>query len=370
MVSALRITCLPSFDALRGALANFESEHGFKLVQTSEATLFSSVEWFENLVQYGITTSAKQPRQLRLVLVTDSRTGQVACLPLLVQGSVGALSNYYSGLFAAMQWQPEAGSLAWRTLDLALAHALRQQFSGAPALCIAPLDSEAPLTTALEEGLRATGFCVDRYFAFANWYLEVGTMTSLQYFSTLPASLRTSIERGAKRLKKAGWRLHIQQTDDDNLEASIQSFVSVYNQSWKDSEPSVDFIPNLIRIAATRGWLRLAVIELDNQPIAAQLWLVQNGKAYIFKLAFVKGFERLSPGSVLTWSLMAHVIDTDKVSQVDYLSGDDHYKKDWMSHRRERIGLVAFDKRSLHGNWQAVCHFTRKFLQRLRKGKS
>ena len=369
-MSALRTTCLPSFEALRGALASFESDHGFKLEQAPEATLFSSIEWFENLEQYGFATSAKQPRQLRLLVATDSLTGQVACLPLLVQGSTGALSNYYSGLFAAMQWQPEAGLLAWRALDLALAHALRPQLSGAPALRLAPLDSEATLTTALEEGLRATGFCVDRYFAFANWYLEVGTMTSLQYFSTLPAPLRTSIERGTARLKKAGWRYHVQQTDDANLEASIQSFVSVYNQSWKDSEPNADFIPNLIRVAAARGWLRLAVIELDNQPIAAQLWLVQNGKAYIFKLAFVKGFERLSPGSVLTWSLMAHVMDTDKVSQVDFLSGDDHYKKDWMSHRRERIGLVAFDKRSLQGNWQAVCHFTRKFLQGLRQGKT
>lgn len=369
-MSAMRITCLSSFVALRDTLANFESDHGFKLVQAPEATLFSGIEWFENLAQHGINALAKHPQQLRLVLVTDSRTGQVACLPLLVQKSVGALSNYYSGIFAAMLWQQEAGMLVWRTLDLALAQALRQQLFGVPSLRLAPLDSEAPLTTALEQGLQVTGFYVDRYFAFANWYLEVGTMTAMQYFSTLPTSLRNSIDRGTKRLEKAAWRLHIQQADDANLEAAIQGFVSVYNQSWKESEPNADFIPNLIRLAAVRGWLRLGVIELDRQPIAAQLWLVQNGKASIFKLAFVKGYERLSPGSVLTWSLMAHVIDIDKVSQVDYLSGDDQYKKDWMSHRRERIGLVAFDKRSLLGNWQALCHFARKLLQRLRKGKA
>ena len=43
---------------------------------------------------------------------------------------------------------------------------------------------------------------------------------------------------------------------------------------------------------------------------------------------------------------MQHVIDTDHVEEVDYLTGDDAYKQDWMSHRRERIGLVAFNPRT------------------------
>ena len=61
------------------------------------------------------------------------------------------------------------------------------------------------------------------------------------------------------------------------------------------------------------------------------------------------------------------MIDIDKVSQVDYLSGNDAYKKDWMSHRWERIGLVAFDNQGLGGNWQALRHITRQYVQQLRK---
>ena len=34
--------------------------------------------------------------------------------------------------------------------------------------------------------------------------------------------------------------------------------------------------------------------------------------------------------------LMRHVIDVDQVREVDFGSGDDAYKKDWMSDRRER----------------------------------
>ena len=36
---------------------------------------------------------------------------------------------------------------------------------------------------------------------------------------------------------------------------------------------------------------------------------------------------------------MAYVIDTDKVAEIDFLTGNDAYKQDWMSDRRERFAL-------------------------------
>jgi hypothetical protein len=34
--------------------------------------------------------------------------------------------------------------------------------------------------------------------------------------------------------------------------------------------------------------------------------------------------------------MLEHALGGDKVSEVDYLTGDDNYKSNWMSHRRER----------------------------------
>ena len=115
-------------------------------------------------------------------------------------------------------------------------------------------------------------------------------------------------------------------------------------------------------MAAAQGWLRLGVLRLDGQAIAAQLWLVKRGKANIFKLAYVEGFERFSAGSVLTAALMRHVIDVDHVQVVDYLTDDDAYKRDWISHRRERRGLVAFDDRTPVGLWAGFKHWAGKKL--------
>jgi hypothetical protein len=61
---------------------------------------------------------------------------------------------------------------------------------------------------------------------------------------------------------------------------------------------------------------------------------------------------------------MQHVIDADRVRIVDYLSGDDEYKKTWMSHRREFWGLVAFNPRSVPGLAQIVRHVGGRFGRR------
>ena len=72
--------------------------------------------------------------------------------------------------------------------------------------------------------------------------------------------------------------------------------------------------------------------------MAAQLWFVANQVAHIFKLAYDGEYSQFSVGTLLTMKLMEHVIDVDKVACVDFLSGDDEYKQQWMSARRERVG--------------------------------
>ena len=66
---------------------------------------------------------------------------------------------------------------------------------------------------------------------------------------------------------------------------------------------------------------------------------------------------------------MQHAMDVDRAAEVDYLSGDDAYKADWMALRRERVGLEAFDLRRPAGLLAAARHLLRRpyaALKRLR----
>jgi hypothetical protein len=347
---------LGNFGALREAVD--QAELG---MQALPADVFCTLAWFENLAAHGFDAHASPT----LLLAHDARSHSAVCLPLIATPKgLSSLSNYYSSLYGPLAWgrsQADATIDCWQ----AIAQHVRQHAMRWPTIVLSPLDDQAPSYQSLQKALRQAGYRVDTYFCFGNWYLCVAERSFSAYAQKLPSPLRHSIERGQRRLNRQGhWNVHIQTPVDEQLEPAIDAFVQVYRQSWKAPEPHPQFIPQLVRTAAQQGWLRLGVLALDGQPIAAQLWLVHNGKASIYKLAYVEGFERYSAGSVLTHALMQHVIDVDQVQEVDYLTGDDAYKQDWMSHRRERRGIVAFDLRTPRGLALAVRHGAGKWLKR------
>ncbi|WP_251140557.1 GNAT family N-acetyltransferase [Rhodoferax sp. U11-2br] len=363
------IQILDNFDDLRAVLAQL----GVQQVP-DEADVFATLAWFDNLATCGLDTTCQGSVKCRLWLLDGGAAGPVVCLPLLPGRQLTGLSNYYSSLYAPLVWPgacadaPDAGSekAIWQTFT----HAIRSHWARWPVLRFDPLDPQSRFFSGFECALRQAGYQVGRYFCFGNWYLQLAGRSFAQYQESLPSALRHSITRGQRRLDKQGpWRIDIQQQSDGFLESAIQDFVAVYQASWKGAEPNHHFIPALARTAAAQGWLRLGVLRLNDQPIAAQLWLVKGGKASIFKLAYVNGFERFSAGSVLTAALMRHVIDVDQVKEVDYLTGDDAYKRDWMSHRRERWGLVAFDWRTLSGLWAGCRHGLGQWFKRRKHGE-
>jgi hypothetical protein len=275
------------------------------------------------------------------------------CLPLLDDGqSINALSNYYSSLFGA------AGALP-KNMPLCLPRRAM--------INLQPMDSAAAEFQQLKHELAASGYWVDDYFCFGNWYLDVAGRSFNDYLSSRSSQLRSNIQRGKGKLAKAGnWQIVIHRHLGAELEQAIFAFEAVYALSWKNPEPHPDFIANMCRMAATQGWLRLGVLALNDKPVAAQIWLTYQGVANIYKLAYDEGAMRYSAGSVLTAAMMEHALDNDQVHEVDYLTGDEPYKQDWMSHRRERRGIIAFDLTQWHGLLAAARHWAGRCWHRIR----
>lgn len=306
-----------------------------------DASFDQSLVWFENFSRHLLDADES-------TRIPYSRIGAShAALPMIVRRgslsgllgcSVASLTNYYSAYFAPLfssdsDQSEHAGQLArlvlndlprWHTLDLN------------------PVDRDSEWVREVSEVLRANRCYVTHYFRFGNWYLDVDQRSFDDYFASLPGKLRNTLKRKQNKLaREKGFEFELV-TDVDALDGALAEYNRIYSLSWKVAEPHPDFIAAVCRDFAQRDWLRMGILRVDGAAAAAQIWFVKDKVASIFKLAYDPQFAKYSVGSILTRELMKHSIDQDNVEIVDYLCGDDAYKQDWMSHRRERFGLRAY----------------------------
>ena len=336
---------------------------------TSNPSFFLTLPWFRNFARtamdegsllriYGLCPEGDTERVEGMLLTrSQPRLRKVTELRKL-----SALTNYYSCFFAPHLKSDRAGT-PQRALQ-ELAQAIGAERPRWDAVELQPLDVNSESFPLLVEAFKTAGYVVQTFFCFGNWYLPVGGHTFAQDLDILPSALKNTLQRKQRKLEKSG-RANLQiLTCGENLESAIEAYNKVYLASWKRPEPYPRFIPGLIRTCAEIGALRLGVVYVDGEAAAAQLWIVHRGVAFIYKLAYDERFSDLSVGTILTARLMQHVIDVDKVKEVDYLSGDDAYKKDWMSHRRERWGLLAMNPRTLRGSLAICRHLGGRSLKR------
>lgn len=323
--------------------------------EAERASFDTSREWYSHLAATALDSASN----VILYGVEHHDGGRpVAMLPVrhMRNGrALFSLSTYYSSLYAPLVDHSEQDD-ALTTLF----KSLKEANQGWESLRLNPLPNEQPIYSATIRALKCAGWWAFPYFCFGNWYLSVEGRRYDQYFQELPSRLRNTIKRKSKQFFGfAGGRLEVI-TGGDSIELAIEAYNRIYRSSWKKPEPFPDFIPGLIRLYASKGQLRLGIAYVNEVPAAAQIWIVSHGRAAIYKLAYDEKFSDLSAGSILTEHLMRHVIDVDQVYEIDYLIGDDAYKKDWMNHRRERWGIVAYNPRTFRGVAGAANEISRR----------
>lgn len=291
---------------------------------------FDRPEWFTLLAGPG----AKTP------FVAIARDGAAwAALPLTREGNaLVPLANWYS-----FTWRP-LGSEGADTARLvqAIARDLKQQVA---RVVLAPLPDEDSTIGLLEKAFHAAGWATFLEKCDNNHVLPVGGRSYAEYLAGRPGQLRTTLKRKTKNV------------DTDILTrfepAAWQDYETIYANSWKPEEGAPAMLRAFAEQEGAAGRLRLGVARHEGRPIAAQFWTVENGTAYIHKLAHLEAAKPLSAGTVLTAALMAHVIDQDHVSLIDFGTGDDGYKRDWMEAVRARYRLTCLNPRDPR-TWPAL----------------
>ena len=302
---------------------------------------FDRIEWWQGLVDHcGI-----------LPLIAVARDGKDrAVLPLMREGrKIRLLANWYTFRVA-----PLLTSGANRE---ALMGELAADLAGeSPHLILAPLPDEHGEATALAQVLRKAGWAVFIDQCDVNHVLPVGGRSYAEYLASRPGQLRTTLKRKAGKVE-----VQLATHFDPALWAEYEA---VYAASWKPEEGSPAFLGAFAEAEGRAGRLRMAVARAEGKAVAAQFWTVEAGTAFIHKLAHTEESKPLSPGTTLSAALFEQVIDRDRVELVDFGTGNDGYKRDWMEHIRPRYRIEAL-RPGWPGNWPRIAKLAlRKMLGR------
>ena len=311
--------------------------------RASADSIFFSRPWFENLSSHGL----EDGQSMVLACVIDGDR-VLALLPLMTRGGehLQALGHLYTSLYTLLLAEQDR-----REILACLASGLSRL--PVDSLLLAPVADDDGRLLELQQAMESSGYSCYRHFRFYNWFHRLDGESFADYMAARPSRVRNTIMRKQRKLAREQ-RYSIRLYSGDDLQQGMADYNAVYDASWKARELFADFVDGLAERLSGRGWLRLAVLYIAGKPAAAQFWFVAHGKASIFKLVYDEAWKRYSPGSILTRYLMEHVIETDRVEEIDFLTGNDAYKGDWMTGRRERWSLYCARPRvpgSRTGRW-------------------
>lgn len=300
----------------------------------SNQSMFFTREWFEALY----ATTFQEGQSLLLVSVMDE--GHVLALLPLVE--VGERRESFSHRYTALYSLLLAEKKQTEALDC-LAEGLNQRCIHSFEL--SPIDADDSNILGLKKALSAFGYEYHQYFFFYNWVHRVKQQSFDDYMAERPAQLRNTIARKQRKLAREH-EYNIRMFKAGEVQQGLIDYHAAYSASWKANEQHVGLLDTVAVNLSAPGWTRLAVLYIDGKPAAAQLWFVVKSKASIFRLAYDEEWKHYSTGSILTAYLMRYVIDQDKINEIDFLTGNESYKQDWMSVRRQRwrVLFVKQDK--------------------------
>lgn len=288
--------------------------------------LFGRFDWFDLLHRHCM------PDQAVRVLMAEENGVQVwLFLTSPAVRRVSALANWYSFDWAPVFVGAHDRMQRERLIDAATGHLLRTTGH----VDLYPVEHDADLIASLR---RSGWFAVSRPMGGRHLLHRRGRDFAA-YWAGRPGHLRALVRR---KSRNSPYALSITDTLTDDL---WQDYCDVHGRSWKEPEPGLPFLRALAQAESDAGRLRLGFARMDGHAVATQFWSVERGVALIHKLSHDRAHDGGSPGTLLSHAMFAHAFDTDGVETVDYGTGDNGYKTDWMEERVPLHRIDAFNPR-------------------------
>lgn len=170
------------------------------------------------------------------------------------------------------------------------------------------------------------------------------------FLAARPRKLRKSLKHKLNRYHGAGnfdIGVEVISRDDQPI---ITELITISANSWKsavgnDLESNVrsrQFFFNLIREFGGAGCLTAWIMRQGGTPVAYELHLSDDGVVYPIRADYDQAFKSFSPGSVLEYTALKHLFDSQSARQY-YTCADDYwYLSNWTTEYREFCTIEVF----------------------------
>jgi CelD/BcsL family acetyltransferase involved in cellulose biosynthesis len=256
--------------------------------------------------------------------------------------AITAAANAYSGAWDVVAGDDASRRALWRGIaDLPGA---RLTMAGMPAA--------SPSVDVAAEGLAAGGYRVGTSPYQLSPYVELPDSWD-ELLETLSRNQRSKVRKQWKRLEREG-DVVFRTTTGPDLQGDLDRFLRLEASGWKgaagtailDDPAALRLYTEFAHAAATRGWFRLHLLELDGTPIAGGYSCVLGDAAFLMKTCFDERYARLGPGATMRAAALRAAID-EGVSRYEFLGAADPHKLHWGGGLREHLLLSAYRGASL-----------------------
>jgi len=161
-------------------------------------------------------------------------------------------------------------------------------------------------------------------------YIDLEGLDWDGYLATRSSSFRKKVRQRERKLEK-GRDVAVRSATAETLTADLAIYFDLHERRWQErssilSPAARSFLTSFATLAEQRKWLRLRLLEVDGEPVAAFLgWRVGNRFAF-YNSGFDPEWAELSVGTVMLTRTVQRAIE-EGATEFDMLLGDESYKR-------------------------------------------
>lgn len=173
------------------------------------------------------------------------------------------------------------------------------------------------------------------------------------FYKELSRMFRKNLRRYMRKLKEECGKVELKKYNEiGSVKETMNLFFELHQKRWKSKHmPGVfstqtirNFYMDLAKKFASKGWLFLYFLTVNDEPVAAKYCFEYNQKMFSALSGFDPDYSKYSVGNLLTLKIIKKCIEK-KLVEFDFMKGDEPYKFGWTKKYRRNLNIRFINKR-------------------------